>query len=317
MIANRHLPERMRVKGSGTSLVAILALTLAGIIAPTNPVSASITVLNEDFSACTHTNGAYADTSGGGTIGIDTYNNPDNGSLSCSGWTFSGQAWLGKVTSNSNPSPPPAVGSYAMFLNEGNGSTTLGRMSRTLTGLTPGGFYEIIVLAWKDAAPGTTRLDLEVVSGTSTTYTMVLSDASAGPQTVRLRFPVETNSATITLTGGWRFGNDASPILGSIRVESYPTVFFLPNGGTGTMASQSESSPTALRTNAFTLEGCTFLEWQDEAGGTYIDGEEYNFSEDLTLTAQWSCPNDRPSYDIDIDIDIEHYRERSTLPDTI
>jgi|GEM_PF-2162712 len=73
-----------------------------------------------------------------------------------------------------------------------------------------------------------------------------------------------------------------------------PTVTFDANGGTGTMASQTASTPTALNTNTFTRSGFTFNGWNTVANGSgtaYANGASYLFSASATLYAQWlsSC----------------------------
>ena len=260
--------------------------------------AAPVTVLAENWASCTSDASTLYPMSpnppamtGGGTVGIRTYVAPTS-SLSCPGWTAAGQAWLVDVESNSNSGAPEA-GSKAMYLNEGNKVNTMGTMERTLSGLTPGGYYEINVLAWKDAGNGATTLEVSVTSGSaSTEYTMPFSASNSGPQTVQLQFPVETNSAVISLTGG--ILSDSSPIIGSVTVTSRPTAIFDANGGEGTMASQTAAEPAALNANAFTKPDCSFAGWNTAANGTgtpYADEAEYAFDEDVTLYAQWvGCP---------------------------
>ncbi len=70
------------------------------------------------------------------------------------------------------------------------------------------------------------------------------------------------------------------------------TVTFDANGGTGTMATQSASSSTALTPNTFTRSGYTFTNWNtaaDASGTTYVDGANYSFASDQTLYAQWTA----------------------------
>lgn len=76
-----------------------------------------------------------------------------------------------------------------------------------------------------------------------------------------------------------------------LEPESY-TVTFNANGGSGTMAAQTASSPTALTQNTFTKTGYSFAGWNTIAagGGTaYADEEIYDFSADMTLYAQWTA----------------------------
>jgi uncharacterized repeat protein (TIGR02543 family) len=84
--------------------------------------------------------------------------------------------------------------------------------------------------------------------------------------------------ASVTLYAQW------TPVL--------YTVSFNSNGGTGSMASESSSTPAALSTNTLTRSGYTFSGWNTQAndGGTsYADGASYGFGSNVTLYAQWSA----------------------------
>jgi len=68
------------------------------------------------------------------------------------------------------------------------------------------------------------------------------------------------------------------------------TVTFNANGGTGTMARETESAPTALTLNTFTRTGYTFTGWNTAANGhgtAYANGATYPFTASVTLYAQW------------------------------
>jgi hypothetical protein len=72
------------------------------------------------------------------------------------------------------------------------------------------------------------------------------------------------------------------------------TVTFNANGGTGTMANETNSSATALTTNAFTYAAHTFLHWNtaaDGSGTSYADEASYPFTANVTLYAQWKTNN--------------------------
>ncbi|MBR3697948.1 MAG: endonuclease [Bacteroidales bacterium] len=78
------------------------------------------------------------------------------------------------------------------------------------------------------------------------------------------------------------------------RIVSIPThsINFYPNGGSGSMGSQSveEMTPTPLNANAFTREGYLFDGWTTNADGTgtyYIDGASVMTINDINLYAQW------------------------------
>jgi uncharacterized repeat protein (TIGR02543 family) len=83
----------------------------------------------------------------------------------------------------------------------------------------------------------------------------------------------------------------SNELLATPAPTTFTVTFSSSNGGTGTMAPETESSPTALTLNTFTRTGYTFTGWNTVAGGTgtaYADGATYPFSASLTLYAQWT-----------------------------
>lgn len=72
------------------------------------------------------------------------------------------------------------------------------------------------------------------------------------------------------------------------------SVTFDPNGGSGTMASQSTNATTALSSNTYTRSGYTFGGWAtsqaNASAGTvaYADGANYDFLSATTLYAIWN-----------------------------
>ncbi|WP_280797633.1 InlB B-repeat-containing protein [Aurantimicrobium minutum] len=65
-----------------------------------------------------------------------------------------------------------------------------------------------------------------------------------------------------------------------------------PNGGAGSVSTQSVGLQSTLTTNSFTRSGYTFAGWNTVAGGTgtsYADGASATFSGDTTLYAQWTA----------------------------
>lgn len=127
------------------------------------------------------------------------------------------------------------------------------------------------------------------------------------------------NRNTFTRDGwffaGWATYSDGAIILDdgaiynfSFDVDLYAkwtvsphTVTFDANGGTGTMADQSASTPTALRSNTFILAGYTFDGWitHNLISGTenYDDNEVYAFGIDATFIAQWRPNTYTVTYD--------------------
>jgi uncharacterized repeat protein (TIGR02543 family) len=282
--------------------VAATALLLPALAFWSSTVAqGTVTVLSENWSSCTATttnlwtpvgSAPYA-TGGSAQIPIKTWD--ANPSVTCPNWTVTPntQTWLANVYSDLTSSAT-ATGQQAIFLNEGAGAPwniAPGQISRTLTGLRPGGFYEIVVEAWRDASPGNTFLDIQVVSGAYTrNLTLSFLGSTNGVQTIQGQFDVGATSATVRLTGGT--GSDASPIVKSVTVNTLPTAVFNANDGTSTFTSQTSGSPVALTANAFTRTGYTFSGWNTQAGGggtSYSDGQTYNFAGDLELYAQWTA----------------------------
>ncbi len=86
-------------------------------------------------------------------------------------------------------------------------------------------------------------------------------------------------------------GNIQAFVADGVYAITY-TVTFDANGGTGTMAAETESSPTALTANAFTFTGYTFTGWNtaaNDSGTAYADGATYPFTASVTLYAQWTA----------------------------
>jgi len=76
-------------------------------------------------------------------------------------------------------------------------------------------------------------------------------------------------------------------------------VIFNSNGGSGAMATQVAASSTSLSSNSFTRAGYRFSGWNsaaDGSGDSYLDEVTYNFSQSITLFAQWEwAPGFYPS----------------------
>ena len=76
------------------------------------------------------------------------------------------------------------------------------------------------------------------------------------------------------------------------------TVTFSANLGSGTMANETDNTPTPLTPNAFTRAGYTFAGWNTAANGggtSYADGAIYSFTASTTLYAQWTAASSPPS----------------------
>ncbi len=118
--------------------------------------------------------------------------------------------------------------------------------------------------------------------------------------------PTALTLNTFTRTGytfsGWNTAANGSgtayadgatyPFTASVTLYAQwaATVIFNNNGGTGTMANETETVPTALTLNTFTRTGYTFSGWNTAANGSgtaYADGATYPFTVSVTLYAQW------------------------------
>lgn len=283
--------------------VAATALLLPALAFWSSTVAqGTVTVLSENWSSCTPSTGsplypvAGATATGtGGTPPIWIRSFTDSPSAICPDWTVTPATttYLAQVYASDAANASPT--SKGIYLNEGwpAGSLGPGQISRTLTGLRPGGFYEIVVEAWRDAGgSGDTVLEVQVVSGA---YTRNLSlsflRTENGVKTIRGQFDVGATSATVRLTGGSALGSDSSPIVKSVTVNTLPTAVFNANDGTSALTSQTSGTAAALTANTFTRPGYPFLGWNTQAdgGGTsYSDGQTYNFAGDLELYAQWT-----------------------------
>ena len=74
--------------------------------------------------------------------------------------------------------------------------------------------------------------------------------------------------------------------------DNSATVTFNANGGSGTMATETDDAPTALTVNAFSDPGYSFSGWNTAANGSgtaYADGASYPFTASATLYAQWTA----------------------------
>jgi uncharacterized repeat protein (TIGR02543 family) len=104
---------------------------------------------------------------------------------------------------------------------------------------------------------------------------------------------------TIAAGGGTAYANGATyPFTANVTLyaqwtlNSNETVTFNANGGTGTMANETENTPTALTTNTFTRTGYNFEGWNTIAGGSgteYANNATYPFTASATLYAQWAA----------------------------
>lgn len=74
-------------------------------------------------------------------------------------------------------------------------------------------------------------------------------------------------------------------------------VAFFPNDGSGIMEPQVSSSAAALTSNTFQRTGYTFIGWNTSPEGTgtpYSQNEQFSFTSDLRLYAQWQVDSPAP-----------------------
>src|SRR5208283_2536855 len=91
-------------------------------------------------------------------------------------------------------------------------------------------------------------------------------------------------NASVTLYAQW-------------AANSSYTVTFNNNGGSGTMATETDNVPTALTLNTFTRSGYSFTGWNTASNGigtAYADGATYPFNASVTLYAQWAANSSGP-----------------------
>ena len=86
----------------------------------------------------------------------------------------------------------------------------------------------------------------------------------------------------------------------SVQGGSSPsfTATFNANGGTGSMAAETENAPTALTADSYARAGYTFAGWSTAASGSgtaYANGATYAFAANTTLYAQWKA---NPSFTV-------------------
>jgi len=192
--------------------------------------------------------------------------------------------------------------------------------SRTcrISGLTNGTTYFFTVDAVNKigAGPYSTPSNNVTPSAPPVTVTFNANSGSGtmAPQTENYNVSADLTPNAFTLPGytftGWNtaangggtsFSNGelvqftgSSTFYAQWSINTY-TVTFNANGGSGTMAPQTENYNVSadLTSNAFTLPGYTFTGWNTAAngGGTnYADDATYAFTTSVTLYAQWIAP---------------------------
>jgi uncharacterized repeat protein (TIGR02543 family) len=119
--------------------------------------------------------------------------------------------------------------------------------------------------------------------------------------------PANPFSRASYIFGGWNTAADGSGTNYSVGssltfpavsttlyakwTQTWFTVTFDPNGGSGTMATQTASTATNLSSNAFTRTNYVFNGWNTAANGSgtsYSNAASFPFTSNRTLYAQWT-----------------------------
>jgi uncharacterized repeat protein (TIGR02543 family) len=134
------------------------------------------------------------------------------------------------------------------------------------------------------AVPGSSGQNASLATSPAT-----IGAVTSGKASVDATANGTAGSYTVTASANGAASQNFS--LTNLGLNTY-TVTFHANGGTGTMAPQTASAPTALKFNTFTRAGYLFTGWNTAANGSgtaYADGATYGFAADVTLYAQWKA----------------------------
>lgn len=101
-----------------------------------------------------------------------------------------------------------------------------------------------------------------------------------------------TCSITASQPGNYQYYPAEPVTINFLVVAPNRTITFYANTGSGTMSTQTNNVLTPINANLFTKTGYTFIGWSTTSGVqsvSYADGQEYNFSANLDLYAQWTA----------------------------
>jgi uncharacterized repeat protein (TIGR02543 family) len=102
----------------------------------------------------------------------------------------------------------------------------------------------------------------------------------------------QANGSGSAYVGGANYGFGASVTFYAQWGVAFFAVTFNANGGSGSMAAQSDNTTTALSANSFTFSGYRFSGWNTAANGSgtaYAVGASYGFDANVMLYAQWAA----------------------------
>ncbi len=233
-----------------------------------------------------------------------------------------------------------SVSSYVVSFNANNGTGTMANESGTYNSsaaLTPNAFTRAgyTFTGWNTNPNGggtpyadgatytftaSTTLYAQWRANASDTITFNSAGGSAvssmsGPDGSTITLPGAPTYAGYTFNGWFVAPSGGSPLTSPYTLAGSTTLYaqwsvtpatvtvtFAPNGGNGTMTSESQNynTPAPLGLNVFTRLGYTFVGWNTQPNGTgvaYPNGALYSFTVDVTLYAQWSASTVTISFD--------------------
>ncbi len=180
-------------------------------------------------------------------------------------------------------SGPLTVGTYSVSGTDSDGAGDQGTWTYTLT------VTGVMVAVSFDANGGSGTMipesesqptALSLNSFTWSNHTFIDWNTSAnGTGSSYANGAVFPFSTPTTLYAQWKAGKAPSK-----------TITFVANGGGGSMAAETNNTPTAISPIRFTRTGYTFVNWNTSAKGSgksYGAGATYSFKESVTLFAQW------------------------------
>jgi uncharacterized repeat protein (TIGR02543 family) len=106
--------------------------------------------------------------------------------------------------------------------------------------------------------------------------------STTGPLAVGTYSVSGTDSDALGDTGTWSYTLTVTGVIATVTFDA--------NGGVGTMAPESNSTPSPLTINVFTRSGYSFVDWNTQADGSgvkYANGAMFPFGQSMTLYAQW------------------------------
>jgi len=220
--------------------------------------------------------------------------------------------------------PPSSNGGYRVnrydILTETTGTKQVYTCTATdcrVGGLTAGTLYFFQVAAVTKIGRGAYSLPSKVVTVTGSVAITFNANGGTGtmaPETEQYDTTAALTPNAFTYVGytfaGWNTkangsgtaftdgalakfnGNATFYAQWTVGSATTATITFNANGGTGTMAPETESVATALSLNTFSRTGYTFNDWNTTSNGSgtsYENGATYAFATSVTLYAQWTA----------------------------